>query len=47
LGVWLIQHATLNEVLAAVIAAAIVVYRHKDNIKRMRSGKEPVFRWGA
>jgi len=47
LGVWLIQHATLNEVLAAVIAAAIVVYRHKDNMKRMRSGKEPVFRWGV
>jgi acyl phosphate:glycerol-3-phosphate acyltransferase len=46
LGVWLIQHATLNEVVAAVIAAAIVVYRHKDNMKRMRNGKESVFRWG-
>ena len=46
LGVWLIQHATLNEVLAAVIAAAIVVYRHKENMGRIRSGKESVFRWG-
>jgi glycerol-3-phosphate acyltransferase PlsY len=46
LGVWLIQHATLNEVLAALIAAAIVVYRHKDNMTRMRAGKEAVFRWG-
>ena len=46
LGVWLIQHATLNEVLAAVIAAAIVVYRHKENMRRIRSAKEPVFRWG-
>ena len=46
LGVWLIQHSTLNEVLAAVIAAAIAVYRHKENIRRIRAGKEPVFRWG-
>jgi len=47
LGVWLIQHATLNEVLAAVIAAVIVVYRHKENMRRIRAGKEPQFRWGA
>ncbi len=46
LGVWLIEHPTLNELIAAVIAAAIVVYRHRDNIRRMRNGKEPVFRWG-
>lgn len=47
LGVWLIQHATLNEVLAAVLAAVIVVYRHKENMRRIRAGKEPQFRWGA
>jgi acyl phosphate:glycerol-3-phosphate acyltransferase len=47
LGVWLIQHATLNEVLAAVVAAFIVVYRHKENMRRIRAGKEPQFRWGA
>ena len=47
LGVWVIEHASLNVILAAVIAAAIVVYRHKDNMRRMRAGKEPVFRWGA
>jgi glycerol-3-phosphate acyltransferase PlsY len=45
--VWLIAHPTLNELLAAVIAAGIVVYRHKENMKRMRAGKEPVFRWGT
>jgi acyl phosphate:glycerol-3-phosphate acyltransferase len=45
LGVWLIEHSTLNEVLVAVIAAAIVVYRHKENMRRMRTGKEAVFRW--
>lgn len=46
LGVWLVQHATLNEVIAAVIAAVIVVYRHKENLRRIRAGKEPAFRWG-
>ena len=46
LGVWLIEHPTANEIIAAVIAAAIVVYRHKENVGRMRAGKEPQFRWG-
>jgi glycerol-3-phosphate acyltransferase PlsY len=46
IGVWLIAHATVNEVLAALLAAAIVVYRHKENIQRMRAGKEPEFRGG-
>jgi glycerol-3-phosphate acyltransferase PlsY len=46
LAVWLIDHATLNVVLAALIAAAIVVYRHKENMQRLRMGKEPIFRWG-
>ena len=45
-GVWLIEHASWNVLLAALIAAAIVVYRHKENLRRMRTGKEPVFRWG-
>ena len=47
LGVWLIEHPTPNVVLAALIAAVIVVYRHKENMQRMRTGKEPVFRWGV
>jgi glycerol-3-phosphate acyltransferase PlsY len=42
-GVWLIDHASLNVILAGVIGAAIVVYRHKDNMRRIRMGKEPVF----
>jgi acyl phosphate:glycerol-3-phosphate acyltransferase len=46
IGVWLIDHASLNVLLAAVIGAAIVVYRHKENLRRMRTGKEPVFHWG-
>jgi acyl phosphate:glycerol-3-phosphate acyltransferase len=47
LAVWLIDHGTVNVVLAALIAAGIVVYRHKDNMQRMRAGKEPVFHWGV
>jgi glycerol-3-phosphate acyltransferase PlsY len=47
LGLWLISHPILNELLAALIAAAIVVYRHKENMRRMRAGQEPVFRWGT
>jgi len=47
LGVWLIEHASLNVMLAAVIASAIVLYRHKENMQRIRSGKESVFRWGV
>jgi acyl phosphate:glycerol-3-phosphate acyltransferase len=47
LGVWVIDHASLNVILAAAIAAAIVVYRHKDNMRRIRAGTEPAFRWGA
>ena len=47
MGVWLIDHPTPNVVVAAVIAAAIVIYRHKENMQRLRAGKEPVFRWGT
>ena len=47
IGVWLIEHAGANVVLAAAIGAAIVVYRHKENVRRLHAGKEPVFRWGA
>src|SRR5258708_32334227 len=44
LGVWLSDHPTPNVVLAALIAAVIVIYRHKGNMERMRSGKEPGLR---
>jgi acyl phosphate:glycerol-3-phosphate acyltransferase len=47
LGVWLIDHPSPNVLIVAVIAAAIVVYRHKQNTHRMRTGTEPGFRWGV
>jgi acyl phosphate:glycerol-3-phosphate acyltransferase len=47
LGVWLIDHPSPNVLIVAVIAAAIVVYRPKQNMHRMRTGTEPGFRWGV
>jgi glycerol-3-phosphate acyltransferase PlsY len=47
IGVWLIEHPTPSVLLAALIAALIVIYRHKENMQRMRTGKEPIFRWGV
>jgi glycerol-3-phosphate acyltransferase PlsY len=45
LGVWLILHPPLPVLLASLVAAAFIVYRHKANVERMRAGKENVFRW--
>jgi glycerol-3-phosphate acyltransferase PlsY len=41
--VWLIQRPPLAVLLAAIFAAALIVYRHRGNIARLRSGEEPVF----
>jgi acyl phosphate:glycerol-3-phosphate acyltransferase len=45
LGVWLILHPPFPVLLASLIAAAFIVYRHRENVERMREGKENVFRW--
>ena len=45
-GVWLILHPPLQVTLAAFIAGAFVVYRHKSNWSRLRAGTENVFSWG-
>jgi hypothetical protein len=44
--VWLISHPTLNELLAAVIAAAIGSIVTGEYATHA-AGKEPVFRWGT
>ena len=33
--------------IAALIAGAFIVYRHKANLHRIRAGNEHVFRFGA
>jgi acyl phosphate:glycerol-3-phosphate acyltransferase len=45
-GVWIILHPPVQVTAAAFIAGAFIVYRHKSNWVRLRTGKENVFRWG-
>jgi glycerol-3-phosphate acyltransferase PlsY len=42
LGVWLIDHPGTLQVLAAALAAALVVWRHRTNLRRIRAGTEDV-----
>jgi len=45
LGVWMILHPPMEVTLAALIAGAFIVYRHRDNLARLRAGTENVFAW--
>lgn len=45
-GVWLIMHPSAPVLLASLIAAVLIVYKHKANIERLRAGTESVFRFG-
>ena len=46
LAAWLIEHPPVVIILAALVAAGFVIYRHRENIDRIRSGTESVFRFG-
>ena len=43
LAVWLISHPPLPFTLAAIASGALIIYRHRDNIDRLRAGTEHVF----
>jgi len=45
-GCWMILHPAWPILAAAAIAAALVIWRHKANIGRIRVGNENVFRFG-
>ncbi len=45
-GVWIILHPPVQVTIAAFIAGAFIVYRHKSNWSRLRAGTENVFTWG-
>lgn len=45
LGAWILHQATLTEFLMSAIACGLVIYRHKENIVRIRLGTEPKFYW--
>ena len=45
LGVWIILHPSLTVMLASLLASGFIVYRHRENLHRIRAGTEPLFRW--
>jgi glycerol-3-phosphate acyltransferase PlsY len=47
LAVWLIEHPPLTVVAAAILCAALIIYRHRENIARLRAGSESVFSFGS
>ncbi len=47
LAVWLISHPPLPVVVAAVIGGAFIIWRHKENIARLRAGTENVLSLGG
>ena len=47
LAVWLIAHPPDTVVVAAILSGALIVYRHRENIARLRAGTESVFSFGS
>jgi glycerol-3-phosphate acyltransferase PlsY len=47
LAVWLIEHPPVAVVVAAALSGALIIYRHRENIVRLRAGKEHVFSFGS
>jgi glycerol-3-phosphate acyltransferase PlsY len=45
LAVWLIEHPPAPVLIAALLAGGFIVYRHRENIRRIRAGNEHVFRF--
>ena len=46
LATWMIEHPPSIVLLATLVAAVFLIYRHRGNIERIRSGTENVFRFG-
>ena len=47
LAVWIVERPPLSALLASLIAAAFIVYRHRENIERLHHGTENRFRFGG
>jgi glycerol-3-phosphate acyltransferase PlsY len=45
LGAWIILHPSLTEMLAAILGCGFIIYRHLENLERIRAGAEPRFHW--
>lgn len=46
-AVWMILHPEWYVVGAAALCGAFIIYRHKDNIRRLREGTENVLSFGG
>ena len=42
-AVWLISHPPLPVTLAAIVSGAFIIYRHGENLQRLRAGTEHTF----
>ncbi|MEO8661687.1 MAG: glycerol-3-phosphate 1-O-acyltransferase PlsY [Bryobacteraceae bacterium] len=47
LAVWMISHPPTPILLAALISGALIIWRHRENIQRLRAGTERVFSLGG
>ena len=47
LAVWLLIQPPLSLVAASIVSAAFIIYRHRDNIARIRAGTEHVLSLGG
>jgi glycerol-3-phosphate acyltransferase PlsY len=47
LAAWLISHPPLPVLLAAVVAAVLIIWRHRPNLERLRAGEEHMFTFGG
>ncbi|HTS67061.1 MAG TPA: glycerol-3-phosphate 1-O-acyltransferase PlsY [Candidatus Acidoferrales bacterium] len=45
LAVWLVARAPIPALAASVVAAGFIIYRHRSNIERLRSGTENMFKF--
>jgi glycerol-3-phosphate acyltransferase PlsY len=45
LACWIILHPEWPVIVSALASAFLIIYRHADNIRRIREGKERVFRF--
>ncbi len=43
LAVWLIEHPPLVKVLTVALMAAVILWRHRENLGRLHEGTEPEF----
>src|SRR5579872_4211918 len=47
LAVWLIQKPPLTVLAASILGGAFIIYKHSNNIQRLRAGTENQFSFGA